>query len=1296
MSSEQFEHIQKIRCEFRQAGESEIVKDSLNNAIQHLASELYKGDAHFIFELVQNAEDNTYEEPLPYLSFWLTRTDPTNSERSDGALIIENNEIGFKPDNVDAICQVGKTTKIKAQGYIGEKGIGFKSVFRITDNPYIFSNGYHFRLPKRDEQTGFGYIVPQWIDAPPEGLDLSVTHIVLPLTKPDFGYEDVEKMLRDIEPEIILFLSTLQEIRIKTDTGIDFTILKDDERLPEIAIDVDDNRVENNKSDDFLVCTKTFDKPVSIDHEKREGIESRDVTVALPLDKGSTAIGKIFAYLPVRSDSGLPFIVNADFILTSSREDLQDVAWNRWLIECMSDVVAEELLPLLKKHDLLKSDFLEAFAGSLNALSTARKDLFYPVFRKMCETLTIKDFLPTNEDDTYVSAQDGVLVGSGGLIDLLDSTQLSLLFQTPRTMDWIAIYINERLTPNLWQFLKRQLNVVEVDSEMFASKLSRSFLVEQCDSWFITFYKFLSIGGGRPPLSIWKPLGSPLRTKPILRLQDNSLVIPNESDVYLPMDVDSATSSQFIRLEIAQDEDARRFLKDLDVPEWDLVEEVLQQILPRYQNNPSEVSSAQYARDISKIRAAYATDSEMKKRQLRGKLMSTPVIFAENLLTKETVYLSPNHISFRADGLWGNFSGNYFSLSVQEEIHEFLRTLGVPEWDIVKEVIETILPKYRHNSASVSIDTYQSDFGKIELAFNTDSKEKQTQLRNELHATPFIRIERPDKKGTIYLKPDEVHFGTDGLWGIFSGSYFQVSVPEKTHEFLKKLGVSKWDITEEVIKTILPKYTKDSPTVPVDEHQSDFTKIELAFNTDSKEKQTQLRDKLAMIQFVLVEDSSVAGAIYRRPGELYFSTHELRMYFSGNNFRRFVNSKYHESANNILEVLGVADFVRVEHRKKNQRGHVVIANFNSYRQRGLDGFDPDIRVDGLKHAINNLTREKSEFIWNKIAKPNSDCIQGVVERTETQTYDASTTHPQTSKQFGDLLINTPWIPDSDGNMRKPNELSLDDLPESFIRDMWLANQLGMKEVEVTEFAEKSGIPIEAIRDLMENPEEYEKYKAWKAGEARQIQQPLLKQGNTGSKTIPHRIDYGSEFEDSFNRPGRTEVQSHIMDDGKVLNPKRRREKSSEEHHDRLRGGLSADDRRKQTIRMILEGPDPQVREYLFQMYGGKCQICNNTFPERDGKPFFVASYIVERQKSEGVDTSANALCLCADHFAKFKHGAIEGEDILIQIEGFQTESEGGNCKPILDVNLCGEKCEIRFKEKHLVDLQELIKASNDN
>lgn len=215
-------HIRKIRNDFQA---SRRVKDSFNNSIQALARDLYSKDTHFIFELIQNAEDNTYEAVEPSLSFRLGKFDPTGTQGSDGVLIVQNNEIGFSLDNVDAICAVGKTTKSKIKGYIGEKGIGFKSVFRVTSNPHIFPNGYSFCLPEHDEETGLGYIVPQWVVRVPEGIDPSHTTIILPLDKDGFGYGEIEKMLRDIEPVTILFLTKLKEIKVETDTRDALTIL---------------------------------------------------------------------------------------------------------------------------------------------------------------------------------------------------------------------------------------------------------------------------------------------------------------------------------------------------------------------------------------------------------------------------------------------------------------------------------------------------------------------------------------------------------------------------------------------------------------------------------------------------------------------------------------------------------------------------------------------------------------------------------------------------------------------------------------------------------------------------------------------------------------------------------------------------------------------------------------------------------------------------------------------------------------------------------------------------------------
>ena len=71
---------------------------------------------------VQNADDNKYPEHVePTLTFILQKT----------GIVVLNNECGFTPENIQALCDVGRSTKKGSGGYIGKKGIGFKSVFRV-------------------------------------------------------------------------------------------------------------------------------------------------------------------------------------------------------------------------------------------------------------------------------------------------------------------------------------------------------------------------------------------------------------------------------------------------------------------------------------------------------------------------------------------------------------------------------------------------------------------------------------------------------------------------------------------------------------------------------------------------------------------------------------------------------------------------------------------------------------------------------------------------------------------------------------------------------------------------------------------------------------------------------------------------------------------------------------------------------------------------------------------------------------------------------------------------------------
>ncbi|ELU06277.1 hypothetical protein CAPTEDRAFT_76413, partial [Capitella teleta] len=149
----------ELTCEFQAVFEKNQAR--LGRSLQRLAHDLYSKDTHFVLELIQNADDNSYAEHLlnpdsdvvPTLSFVV----------SDRAVKISNNEKGFLEKHVKAICDVGCSTKPKHQmGYIGQKGIGFKSVFRVSDEPEIVSSGFHFKFDKNS--SDMGYILPHWVN----------------------------------------------------------------------------------------------------------------------------------------------------------------------------------------------------------------------------------------------------------------------------------------------------------------------------------------------------------------------------------------------------------------------------------------------------------------------------------------------------------------------------------------------------------------------------------------------------------------------------------------------------------------------------------------------------------------------------------------------------------------------------------------------------------------------------------------------------------------------------------------------------------------------------------------------------------------------------------------------------------------------------------------------------------------------------------------------------------------------------------------------------------------------------
>ncbi|KAI3830794.1 hypothetical protein MKX03_002882 [Papaver bracteatum] len=199
----------------------------LGRALQCLSQELYSQDSHFLLELVQNADDNVYSESVePTLVFILQAT----------GIIVLNNERGFSAQNIRALCDVGNSTKKGASaGYIGQKGIGFKSVFSgmVTDAPEIHSKGFHVKFDISEGQIGFvlpevvspcdidlyGRIVPgDVVDQNNVSSGSWKTCIILPFKpklKEGTSISSFLSMFSDLHPSLLLFLHRLRCIKFK-------------------------------------------------------------------------------------------------------------------------------------------------------------------------------------------------------------------------------------------------------------------------------------------------------------------------------------------------------------------------------------------------------------------------------------------------------------------------------------------------------------------------------------------------------------------------------------------------------------------------------------------------------------------------------------------------------------------------------------------------------------------------------------------------------------------------------------------------------------------------------------------------------------------------------------------------------------------------------------------------------------------------------------------------------------------------------------------------------------------------
>ena len=639
---------------------------------RRIYKKLYSDKTHFIYELIQNADDSG----SGHLKLQL----------DSNALLVWNDGCRFKEKDVRSICSLGSSDKDLTD--IGTFGIGFKAVYNYTDLPEIYSGCERFRIRDFIKPEGIGEMTPEIAKLVNEGK----TVFRLPFKESPHQEDDIENLkdrLFNLSQErSLLFLRHLERVEWEDErnaqTGSYSCHRYPYDKIQNISENECVKLVEltgtlngNDKlSETFLVFRKKIHPPKDVidklleraeDKEEQQSIQQSEgelqpIEVAFKSENNRiTAMDDncvLFAYLPTQKETHLKFLIQARYQTTPARDNIpkpSENPWNEWLVQETADFLPE-VLEHLKVAGLLEPSFF-----SVLPLKGKVENEFKPIAEALSRAMRERAFVPTEKEGHYAQAENVFYPDSKDLRELVKSSGMH--------PDSSLLHPDIQESGRCFKVMA-EAGIKKIDKSallFWLEKQSHDWFKKRTNRWLRSLYIYFNRKWGASQLKRIKKI-------PLIRLENREHVCVNDQSVYFPPDTDEEREEMgpfFNELPILQStflegkdhNDVEAFLRKLGVETLHAENLINESICPLYSqsNKPSVMKNRRHVRYIFN---SWQKAEEYERSELEDSISEVPILRAyKGIQREDSDFVVPCNAYLTQAYTGDNDLETYFSVS---------------------------------------------------------------------------------------------------------------------------------------------------------------------------------------------------------------------------------------------------------------------------------------------------------------------------------------------------------------------------------------------------------------------------------------------------------------------------------------------------------------------------------------------------------------------------------------------------------------------------------------------------------